>query len=143
MNDSVILELFRQEVPEIDAGVVEIRAVARLDRIRTRIAVRTSRPGIDPVAVCVGPEGRRVNRVVASLYGERVDIVNWHGTPERRLRNALAPLRINQVDFPAPGVARVLVSAESRAELEADAHLVPMAVQLAGWDIRIEVTPTP
>ncbi|MEY4008306.1 MAG: hypothetical protein RLZZ467_1373, partial [Gemmatimonadota bacterium] len=89
--------LFRLEVPEIQAGVVEIRAASREVGSRTKIAVVSRDDGIDPVGACVGLKGARVQAVVQELGGERIDIVPWSADPERFAKLALAPAKVARV----------------------------------------------
>ena len=89
--------LFKLEVPEIQQGIVEIRAVAREVGSRTKIAVFSRDDSIDPVGACVGLKGSRVQAVVNELGGERIDIVPWSSDPERFAKLALAPARVARV----------------------------------------------
>ena len=89
--------LFKLEVPEIQQGIVEIRAIAREVGSRTKIAVFSRDDAIDPVGACVGLKGSRVQAVVNELGGERIDIVPWSPDPERFAKLALAPARVARV----------------------------------------------
>ena len=89
--------LFKLEVPEIQQGIVDIRATAREVGSRTKIAVFSRDDGIDPVGACVGLKGSRVQAVVNELGGERIDIVPWSSDPERFAKLALAPARVARV----------------------------------------------
>ena len=89
--------LFKLEVPEIQQGIVEIRATAREVGSRTKIAVFSRDDAIDPVGACVGLKGSRVQAVVNELGGERIDIVPWSSDPERFAKLALAPARVARV----------------------------------------------
>src|ERR1043165_1148515 len=89
--------LFKLEVPEIQQGIVEIRATAREHGSRTKIAVYSRDDSIDPVGACVGLKGSRVQAVVYELNGERIDIVPWSPDPERFAKLALAPARVARV----------------------------------------------
>ena len=92
-----VMALFRLEVPEIQQGIVEIRAAAREVGSRTKIAVVSRDDSIDPVGACVGLKGSRVQAVVNELGGERIDIVPWSPDPERFAKLALAPARVARV----------------------------------------------
>jgi len=89
--------LFKLEVPEIQQGIVEIRATAREVGSRTKIAVFSRDDSIDPVGACVGLKGSRVQAVVNELGGERIDIVPWSPDPERFAKLALAPAKVARV----------------------------------------------
>ncbi len=84
-------------MPEIQQGIVEIRAVAREVGGRTKLAVTSRDESIDPVGACVGLKGSRVRAVVQELGGERIDIVPWHPDPEVFAKRALAPARVAKV----------------------------------------------
>jgi transcription termination/antitermination protein NusA len=96
-DPSFVVALFKLEVPEIQQGIVEIRASAREVGSRTKIAVFSRDDAVDPVGACVGVKGSRVQAVVSELNGERIDIVPWSADPERFARLALAPARIARV----------------------------------------------
>ena len=86
--------LFEQEVAEIRDGVVEIRAIAREAGSRSKIAVWSNNPNVDPVGACVGLNGSRVSSIVDELMGEKIDIVNWDENPGNFIQNALSPAKI-------------------------------------------------
>ena len=90
-DDGLIKELFRREVPEVGSGSVEIKAIARDPGSRTKIAVYSTQPGVDPVGSCVGQKGVRVQAVISDLNGEKVDIIQYSDDPEKFVASALAP----------------------------------------------------
>ena len=90
-SEELIRELFELEVPEIEDGLVVIRAVAREPGYRSKIAVESHIQGVDPVGACVGPRGSRVRMVVSELRGEKIDIIPWNNEPARFVAKALAP----------------------------------------------------
>ncbi|MFQ5947995.1 MAG: transcription termination factor NusA [Acidimicrobiia bacterium] len=92
-----IRRLFELEVPELVEGVVEVRAISREPGHRTKIAVASNDPNVDPVGACVGARGSRVRQVVNELRGEKVDIVEWRDDPEQFIAEALSPARVKQV----------------------------------------------
>src|SRR5581483_2819583 len=87
---------FELEVPEIEEGIVEIRAVAREPGHRSKIAVSSKEPGVDPVGACVGPKGSRVRMVVNELRGEKIDVVPWSPDPATFVANALQPAKVKE-----------------------------------------------
>lgn len=89
--------LFRKEVPEIDQGLVQIKAIAREAGHRTKIAVAATREGINAKGACIGPMGGRVRNVMAELGGEKIDIVDWSADSARFVANALSPARVIRV----------------------------------------------
>jgi N utilization substance protein A len=92
-----IRSLFELEVPELVDGDVEIRAIAREPGHRTKIAVASNDPNVDPVGACVGARGSRVRQVVNELRGEKVDIVEWRDDPHSFIAEALSPARVKEV----------------------------------------------
>ena len=89
--------LFRKEVPEIEQGLVEIKAIAREAGHRTKIAVAATRDGVNAKGACIGPMGGRVRNVMAELGGEKIDIVDWSADSARFVSNALSPARVSRV----------------------------------------------
>ncbi|MEO7964856.1 MAG: transcription termination factor NusA [Gemmatimonadaceae bacterium] len=129
--------LFRLEVPEIQQGIVEIRAAAREVGSRTKIAVWSRDDSIDPVGACVGLKGSRVQAVVNELSGERIDIVPWSNDPERFAKLALAPARVARV-FSDPGAKQIqAVVDEDQLSLAIgrNGQNVRLASELTGWKI--------
>ncbi len=96
-DPELIKTLFELEVPEIADGLVEIRGVAREPGYRSKIAVESHAPGVDPVGACVGPRGSRVRMVVSELRGEKIDIIPWNQEPARFVAKALSPARVREV----------------------------------------------
>ncbi len=109
-HPGLLRKLFELEVPEIAEGIVEIKAVAREPGHRSKVAVMSHEPGVDPVGACVGAKGSRVRMVVNELRGEKIDVVQWTEDPARFVANALAPAKVKEVRVdPAAGVAQVIV----------------------------------
>src|SRR5699024_8952194 len=98
-HPDLLRRLFEQEVPEIYDGIVEIVSIAREAGDRSKIAVRSNDPAIDPVGTCVGPKGQRVQALVNELKGENMDIVEWNEDPAVYIANALNPSEVNDVIF--------------------------------------------
>ena len=86
--------LFELEVAEVRDGTVEIKSIAREAGSRTKIAVKSNDPNVDPVGACVGLNGARVNSVVSELRGEKIDIINWDDNPAYLIENALSPAKV-------------------------------------------------
>src|SRR5256884_7540137 len=95
-HPGLLRKLFGLEVPEIAEGIVEIKAVAREPGHRSKIAVMSHEPGVDPVGACVGPKGSRVRLVVNELRGEKIDVVQWVDDINRFVANALAPPKVKE-----------------------------------------------
>ena len=96
-HPSLVKRLFEMEVPEIVSGVVTIKAIARKAGVRTKMAVDSADPMVDPVGACVGQRGGRVERVVAELKGEKVDIIRWSPIEEEFVAHALNPAHVINV----------------------------------------------
>jgi N utilization substance protein A len=132
-----VIALFRLEVPEIQQGIVDIRASAREVGSRTKIAVASKEESIDPVGACVGLKGSRVQAVVNELAGERIDIVPWSSDPERFARLALAPARVARVFSDAANRTIQAVVDEDQLSLAIgrNGQNVRLASELTGWKI--------
>jgi N utilization substance protein A len=129
--------LFRLEVPEIQQGIVDIRAVAREVGSRTKIAVFSRDDSIDPVGACVGLKGSRVQAVVNELGGERIDIVPWSSDPERFAKLALAPARIARVfsDPVSKTIQAVVDEDQLSLAIGKNGQNVRLASELTAWKI--------
>ncbi|MFL5576793.1 MAG: transcription termination factor NusA [Gemmatimonadaceae bacterium] len=129
--------LFKLEVPEIQQGIVEIRAAAREVGSRTKIAVFSRDDSIDPVGACVGLKGARVQAVVNELGGERIDIVPWSADPERFAKLALAPARVARVfsDPAAKTIQAVVDEDQLSLAIGRNGQNVRLASELTGWKI--------
>ena len=89
--------LFESEVTEVKEGIVEIKAISREAGSRTKIAVWSNDPNVDPVGACVGMNGARVNAIVNELRGEKIDIITWDENPAILIQNALSPAKVISV----------------------------------------------
>jgi transcription termination/antitermination protein NusA len=129
--------LFRLEVPEIQQGVVQIRAAAREVGARTKVAVVSRDDAIDPVGACVGLKGSRVQAVVNELGGERIDIVPWSSDPERFAKLALAPARVARVfsDPESRTIQAIVDEDQLSLAIGKNGQNVRLASELTGWKI--------
>src|SRR6476660_2833402 len=129
--------LFKLEVPEIQQGIVEVRAAAREVGNRTKIAVFSRDDSVDPVGACVGLKGSRVQAVVNELGGERIDIVPWSADPERFAKLALAPARVARVfsDPTAKTIQAVVDEDQLSLAIGRNGQNVRLASELTGWKI--------
>jgi N utilization substance protein A len=117
-----VTKLFEIEVPEVSAGQVEIKSIAREPGFRTKIAVASTEEGIDPIGAMVGQRGTRVMAVINGLGGEKIDIIQWSGNPEEFIANALSPSKVSaarltgwKIDVKAEG-GKETVKAEKEDE---------------------------
>ena len=112
----LVKRLFEREVPEIFNGVVEIKAIAREAGERTKMAVLTHNPDVDPIGACIGPRGGRVQQVIEELKGEKIDIFLWSDDISSLVKNALAPAEIEAV-FPAKDNGLLVVVSDEQLSL--------------------------
>ncbi|MEO5334778.1 MAG: transcription termination factor NusA [Magnetococcus sp. YQC-5] len=124
----MVPRLFEMEVPEIYDGIVEIKAVARDPGFRSKIAVTSNDPHVDPVGACVGVRGSRVQGVVTELQGERIDIIEWSPDPAVFVCNALAPAEVMKV---------VMDEDESRIKVIVDEDQLSLAIGRRGQNVRL------
>ncbi len=134
-----MIELFRQEVPEIEQGLLEIKSCARDPGSRAKIAVLSHDKRVDPIGTCVGVRGTRVNAVTNELAGERVDIVLWSEDPAQFVIGALAPANVQSIVVDEEKHAMdVVVDEENLAiSIGRGGQNVRLASELTGWKINI------
>ena len=134
-----MIELFRQEVPEIEQGVLEIKSCARDPGSRAKIAVFSHDKRVDPIGTCVGVRGTRINGVTNELAGERVDIVLWSEDPAQFVIGALAPANVSSIVVDEERHAMdVVVDEENLAiAIGRGGQNVRLASELTGWKINI------
>jgi N utilization substance protein A len=135
LRDMLILE-----IPEIASGVVEIKAVAREAGYRSKVAVNTRQPGIDPVGCCVGLRGIRIQNIVNELSGEKIDVVQWSDDPRVFIANALSPAQVLNVTLNA-GETTALVKVPDKhlsLAIGKEGQNVRLAAKLTGWRIDIK-----
>ena len=134
-----MIELFRQEVPEIEQGLLEIKSCARDPGSRAKIAVISHDKRVDPIGTCVGVRGTRVNAVTNELAGERVDIVLWSDDPAQFVIGALAPANVQSIVVDEEKHAMdVVVDEENLAiAIGRGGQNVRLASELTGWKINI------
>jgi N utilization substance protein A len=136
--------LFELEVPEIHAGTVEIKAIAREAGSRSKVAVASRQEGLDPVGATVGQRGARVQAVVAELGGEKIDVIPWHEDPSVFVANALSPAQVLGVDIDEEHrIASVTVPERMLSlAIGREGQNARLAAKLTGWriDIRSDVS---
>ena len=136
--------LFRQEVPEIETGTVQIKAIAREAGRRTKIAVISTVPGIDPVGTFVGGRGIRVQAVMNEIGDkEKIDVITWSENPSEFIRDALSPAEINKVEIDGK-TAKVYVAEDQQSiAIGRQGQNVRLASKLTGYEIDIELMKAP
>lgn len=135
----LLVQLFKQEVPEVAEGIVTIKSAAREPGIRAKIAVDSSDPDVDPVGACVGVKGARVQNVVQELRGEKIDIVPWDADETRFVCNALAPAEVVKVLIDEDNHSMEIVVADNQLSLAIGkrGQNVKLASILSGWKLDI------
>jgi len=139
-HPGLLKRLFEMEVPEIYQGVVEIRSVAREAGFRSKIAVHSRNPEVDPVGSCVGPKGMRVQTIVNELRGEKIDIVRWMDDIRDYVANALSPSKVLEVTvYESEKMARVIVpDYQLSLAIGIKGQNARLAAKLTSWKIDIK-----
>jgi N utilization substance protein A len=139
-HPGLVKRLFELEVPEISSGLVEIRAAAREPGHRTKIAVWSNDPHVDPVGACVGARGSRVRMITNELRGERIDVVPYSDDATELIQNALAPARVREVRLDEEtGIATVIVNDfQLSLAIGKEGQNARLAARLTGWRIDIK-----
>ena len=139
-HTGLIKRLFEMEVPEIATGVVQIKSIAREAGSRTKMAVASSDPLIDPVGACVGPRGSRVDKVVTELKNEKIDIIKWSADPAEFVANALNPAHVISVFISErEKICRVVVPDNQLSlAIGKEGQNARLAAKLTTWKIDIK-----
>ena len=139
-HPELVKRLFESEVAEVKDGTVEIKAIAREAGSRTKIAVWTNDPDVDPVGACVGMNGARVNAIVNELRGEKIDIITWNENPAMLIENALSPAKVISVIADAEEKAAKVVVPDYQLSLAIgkEGQNARLAARLTGFKIDIK-----
>ena len=139
ITPELIKVLFELEVPELEEGLLEIKAAARDPGLRAKIAVKSNDPRIDPIGTCVGMRGSRVQAVTGELAGERVDIILWSADPAQFVINALAPAEVSSIIVDEEKHSMdVVVDEEQLAQaIGRGGQNVRLASELTGWQLNM------
>ena len=134
-----LIKLFEMEVPEINEGIVEIKAAAREPGERAKISVASKDPNVDPVGACVGFRGVRVQAIVKELQGEKIDIIPWKTNPAEFITRALAPAEVSQVTVDEKGHTLNVVVPDDQLSLSIGkkGRNARLASKLVGWRVDI------
>ena len=135
-----VKRLFEAEVAELRDGTVEIRSIAREAGSRTKMAVWSKNPNVDPVGSCVGVNGSRVNAVVSELNGEKIDIINWSKNPANLIENALSPAKVVYVAADAEEKTAQVIVPDYQLSLAIgrEGQNARLAARLTGFKIDIK-----
>lgn len=141
-NADFIAKLFELEVPEIAAGSVQVKEIVREAGTRTKMAVISTQPGLDPVGSCVGQRGTRVQAVLSEIGDEKVDIIPWRENTEQYIAEALKPAKIDKITLKKKDNHAEVVVPEDQLSLAIgkNGQNVRLASKLTGWEIDIVKT---
>ena len=139
-HPDLIRRLFELEVPEIYDGMVEIKSIAREPGARSKVAVSSREPNLDPVGACVGPKGSRVRMVVEELRNERVDVIQWDEDPAKYVAQALSPAHVTRVDIDDDKNYATVIVPDDQLSLAIgkEGQNARLAARLTGWHIDIK-----
>ena len=139
-HPELVKRLFESEVTEVRDGIVEIKCIAREAGSRTKIAVWSNDPDVDPVGACVGMNGARVNAIVNELRGEKIDVINWNENPAILIENALSPAKVVAVlADPEEKTAKVVVpDYQLSLAIGKEGQNARLAARLTGFKIDIK-----
>lgn len=139
-HPGLVKRLFEMEVPEIQGGIVQIKSIAREAGYRTKMAVHSVDPMVDPVGSCVGPRGTRVESVVTELKNEKIDIIKWASDPAEFVANALNPARVLEVLVAEHDKSCQIVVPDNQLSLAIgkEGQNARLAAKLTGWKIDIK-----
>ena len=139
-HPGLVKRLFELEVPEIHDGTVEIKSIAREPGSRTKIAVYSKDPNVDPVGACVGQKGTRVQAVVDELRGEKIDIIRWSNNPQEYISSSLSPAKVIRVDVDEEAKSAKVIVPDYQLSLAIgkEGQNARLAAKLTGWKIDIK-----
>jgi N utilization substance protein A len=139
-HPGLVKRLFELEVPEIHDGVVEIKSVAREAGSRSKLAVHSHDPNVDPVGACVGHKGVRVQAIVDELKGEKIDIIKWSENPEEYIASSLSPSKVVKVEVKDDEKSALVVVPDFQLSLAIgkEGQNARLAAKLTGWKIDIK-----
>lgn len=139
-HPGLVKRLFELEVPEIFDGVVEIKSIAREAGGRTKMAVLSNDPAVEPIGACVGPKGGRVNAIVNELKGEKIDIIKYSDDPAEYIAAALAPSEVISVTMADEGKSCRVIVPDNQLSLAIgkEGQNVRLAARLTGYKIDIK-----
>ncbi|MEM5782287.1 MAG: transcription termination factor NusA [Candidatus Aenigmatarchaeota archaeon] len=139
-----IASIFRFEIPEISEGIIEIKGIARIPGVRSKIAVKSNIEGIDAVGSCIGPRGARVLSISNELNGERIDIIPYSDDPLEYVINAMLPAKILKGEILPRRTVRLYVNEEEiPIALGKNGQNIKLAAKLTGWKIDVRLIGEP
>ena len=136
--------IFKIEVPEISEGLVEVKGVARMPGVRTKMAVFSNTQGVDPVGACIGPKGSRIISIMNELNGEKIDIIPWSEDGLQFAINSLMPAKISEAQILERRTIKMLVTDEQiPIALGKAGQNIKLASKLTGWKIDVRLAQEP
>ncbi len=135
----MVKEIFKQEIPEVADGVIEIKGLAREAGFRSKVAVATSDSSIDPIGSCIGQRGSRITTIIEELGGEKIDVIQYNEDAKKYILHALSPAKVLNVELEEDGkVAKVLVAPDQFSlAIGRSGQNVRLASELTGWKISV------
>lgn len=139
-DKGMVREIFKQEIPEVQAGVIEIKGIARDPGFRSKVSVATSDPSIDPIGSCIGQRGSRINTIIEELGGEKIDVIQYNEDAVKYITHALSPAKIVSVELDEENkTANVAVAPEQFSiAIGRSGQNVRLASELVGWKINVK-----
>jgi N utilization substance protein A len=140
-HPEIVHELFATEIPEIANGTIEFKGIAREAGVRSKVAIFTEEPNLDPIGSCIGQRGSRIQTITHELNGEKVDVIEYSENPVQYIKNALSPAKINSVELDETAKAALVTVNEDQLSLTIGraGQNVRLASKLTGWTINIKV----
>lgn len=142
-HPGLVRKLFELEVPEIEDGTIEVKALSREAGSRSKIAVYSTKENVDPVGTCIGPKGMRVQEIIRELRGEKIDIIRYSDNPAEYVANALSPADVLAIDVDEDKKMCSVTVPEDQLSLAIgkEGQNVRLAARLTGWKIDISAKP--
>ena len=138
-HPAFVKRLFETEIPEIEDGTVVIRGISRDPGSRSKIAVESRDPNVDPVGACIGNRGMRINAILSELSGEKIDVIRWYEDPEKFVAAALAPAEVIGTDLEGERTCKVKVAPDQLSlAIGKEGQNAKLAAKLTGFKIDIK-----
>ena len=139
-HPNLVRRLFELEIPEVQNGIVELKAIAREPGHRSKVAVATSQENVDPVGCCLGPRGIRLQSIINELNGEKIDVIQWHPDPAAFISNALSPAQVADIKIDEENKRATVIVPDKQLSLAIgkEGQNARLAAKLTGWRIDIK-----
>ncbi len=142
-HPGLVRRLIELEVPEVEQGIIEIKAISREAGSRSKLAVHSTKENVDPVGTCIGPKGMRIQEVIRELRGEKIDIIKYSDDPAEYVSNALSPADVLSIEVDEENRMCKVVVPDSQLSLAIgrEGQNVRLAARLTGWKIDLTSAP--